>query len=124
MNFMNIRRISLLALLGATVVLTGCAGLRVGGGTATGVVLGTVVGAATGNPGKGAVIGGAIGAITDSANGEDPISVEPLPGRPRGGDYYYEERRYYQERPVYRPVPRPAPRVKYWSRRCGCYRYE
>lgn len=122
MNFMNIRRISLLALLGATVVLTGCAGLRVGGGTATGVVLGTVVGAATGNPGKGAVIGGAIGAITDSANGEAPIQVEPLP-RARGSDYYYEERRYYQERPVLRPVPRPAPR-KYWSRRCGCYRYE
>lgn len=124
MNFLNIRRISLLALLGATVVLTGCAGMRVGGGTATGVVLGTVVGAATGNPGKGAVIGGALGAITDSANGEAPIEVEPLPGRYRGGDYYYEERRYYEERPVLRPLPRrPAPR-KYWDRRCGCYRWQ
>lgn len=122
MNLKTIRRISLLALLGATVVLTGCAGMRVGGGTATGVVLGTVVGAATGNPGKGAVIGGAIGAMSDAANGEEPISVEPL--RPRGGTYY-EERRYYDERPVLRPVPRrPAPRYKYWDRRCGCYRYQ
>ncbi len=123
-KFMNTRRSILLALPGATLVLSGCAGMRVGGGTATGVVLGTIAGAATGNPGKGAVIGGAIGAMTDAANGEQPIAVEPLP-RPRGGDYYYEERRYYEERPVIRPVPRrPAPRYKYWDRRCGCYRYE
>ena len=111
----TMRRAALFGILTVTVLLGGCA---IGPGTATGTVLGTVAGAVSGNPAKGAAIGAGIGATVDILNGQAP--VEPLPPR-RGGRY---DDRYYEEEPVYRPVPprRLPPRRLYWDDYCRCYR--
>ncbi len=116
---MKARTAGILLVLGAAALLGGCANL--GPGTATGLVVGGAVSAITGDGGRAAAIGAGVGAAADLANGEAPIQ----PVRPRRDYRYYDDRYdyYYDDRPVYRPVPqRQAPRY-YYDRRCGCYRY-
>jgi hypothetical protein len=124
----NLRRFTLPLLLLGTLVLSGCAGTRVGPGTTTGAVIGGAASILNRDGGRAAVIGTGIGAAVDILNGQQPIEVEPYPG----GRYYRDDPYYrgpvYREPPrVYRPAPPPPPRHhqprRFYDDRCGCYYY-
>lgn len=127
MNFSTLRTTGLLLLAG--LVLSGCAGMRVGPGTTTGAVIGGAASVINRDGGRAAVIGTAAGALVDILSGEEPVEVEPY----RDGRIYRDEPYYrgpvYREPPrVYRPAP-PPPRRHYpqprriYDDRCGCYYY-
>lgn len=123
----------IVAPIAALLVLSGCAGMRVGPGTTTGLIGGTIIGAANGNAGKGAIIGGGAGAVLDILSGQQPVEVEPAY---RDGRIYRDDRRYeprydprydrrydprYDPRYNRRPIPAPVYDPRY-DRNCGCYR--
>ena len=87
MNFSNLRKLALPALLLGTLVLTGCAGARLGPGTTTGAVIGGAASILNGDGGRAAAIGVGVGAAVDILSGEQPIEVEP-----------YRDDRYYDNR--------------------------
>lgn len=129
-----------ITLLGALLVLSGCAGMHVGPGTTTGVVGGAIIGAANGDAGRGAIIGGGLGAVLDILSGQQPIAVEPVyrDGRIYRDDRRHDPRVYRDDRRHYpapiprddrrwdprdhrRPIPAPVYDPRY-DRNCGCYR--
>jgi hypothetical protein len=128
MNFSNLRKLALPALLLGTLVLTGCAGARLGPGTTTGAVIGGAASILNGDGGRAAAIGVGVGAAVDILNGEPPIEVETY----RDGRYYRDDPYYrgpvYRDPPrVFRPAPPPPPRRhqprRFYDERCGCFYY-
>ncbi|MFA6211343.1 MAG: hypothetical protein WCT03_24280 [Candidatus Obscuribacterales bacterium] len=138
MNFSTLRTTGLLLLAG--IVLSGCAGMRVGPGTTTGAVIGGAASVINHDGGRAAVIGTAAGALVDILSGEEPIEVEPYrDSRIYRDERIYRDPRIYRDDPYYRgPVYREPPRVyrpapppprrhypqprRYYDNRCGCYR--
>lgn len=92
--------------LALAATLSGCVtggGVRIGGGTATGAVVGGIYSLATQDGGRGALIGTGVGVAADLLNGQPPIEVEPYYGqrRPAYQGYQPDYRDYRDYQPGY-----------------------
>ena len=92
LNLTTFRLSLVICILCLAATLSGCVsggGVRIGGGTATGAVVGGIYSLATQDGGRGALIGTGVGVAADLLNGQPPIEVELEP-------YYGERRPVYQ----------------------------
>ena len=128
MNSSKLRTLGLPLLLLSALVLSGCAGVRVGPGTTTGAVIGGAASILNHDGGRAAVIGTGIGAAVDILSGQAPVEVddnrEYRDSRIYRDDPYYRGPVYREPPRVYRRLPPPPPRHqprRFYDYRCGCY---